>query len=223
MVKVQNLTKTYSDSKGGVQAVKNVTFEVHPNEFVMIQGPSGSGKSTLLFALAGLLQPEEGTVCVEQQNIYELSLESRARFRLNYFGFVFQQFYLVPYLNVIENILLPSITLESALARARADELIQRFNLSERRNHTPQQLSSGEQQRTALARALLNRPKIILADEPTGNLDEENANIVLKTLADFARKEGSVILVTHDERALPYAQRCFKMEQGTLTEKPSFS
>jgi ABC-type lipoprotein export system ATPase subunit len=160
--------------------------------------------------------PTAGRVSVDGQDPYALSSEARARFRASTLGFVFQQFHLVPYLSVMDNILAPSVALPAPDARTRAAELAERFGLTSRADHVPAELSVGERQRVALARALLNRPKVILADEPTGNLDGANAETVLGHLAAFAQDGGTVLLVTHDPRSTGYAQRTLHMEQGRL-------
>ena len=164
-----------------------------------------------------LLKPTEGTVSVGGQNPYTLSPNQRSTLRAKQIGFVFQQFHLIPYLTVRSNILSPAGASHQTDARSRADELIRRFGLEHRIKHVPAELSTGERQRTALARALLNRPGIILADEPTGNLDEKNAEIVLKYLSEFTNNGGAVLLVTHDARAAAYAHRSMQMRDGCIT------
>ena len=212
MLELRNLTKFYS---GSVHAVDGVTLTVAPGEFVAVQGPSGCGKTTLLLAAGGLLKPDGGEVLLEGENPYRLSSEQRARFRAAKIGFVFQQFHLVPYLNVLDNILTPTLALKTD-GDARALELAAQFGLTDRLHHVPAALSTGERQRTALARALLNRPKLLLADEPTGNLDDENGKLVLRHLAEFAKNGGAVLLVTHDPRAGEYTSRTVKMRGGKL-------
>jgi len=211
LLELNNLTKVYSDS---VRAVDRVTLSVEPGEFVAVRGPSGCGKTTLLLAAGGLLAPDEGEVRIAGEDPYRLSPEQRARFRAERIGFVFQQFHLVPYLNVLDNVLVPSLATTSTARRQRAEELVTRFGLGDRLHHVPAQLSTGERQRTALARALLNEPKLVLADEPTGNLDADNARAVLGALAEFARGSGAVLLVTHDPLAAEHAVRSVEMKQG---------
>ncbi|MCX8038572.1 MAG: ABC transporter ATP-binding protein [Candidatus Sumerlaeia bacterium] len=216
MIAVENLCKRFSGPSGIVQALDGVSLQVGEGEFVAVQGPSGCGKTTLLLIVGALLQPTEGRVCVGGANPYELPPDARARFRAQTIGFVFQQFHLVPYLTVRENILAPQLALSVPDAPQRADALLRRFQLADRARHTPDALSTGERQRTALARAFLNRPKVLLADEPTGNLDGDNAEIVLRGLADFAREGGAVLLVTHDVRAAQYASRILRMKDGRI-------
>ena len=215
---VKNLSKRYRGPESVVQALEGVSLSVETGELVVVEGPSGCGKSTLLLAAGGLLAPDEGQVVVDGQNLYELSPDERARFRAENIGFVFQQFHLIPYLSVSDNVLAPCLALPQPDAADRAEELIARFGLMDRRYHVPAELSTGERQRTALARALLNRPKLLLADEPTGNLDPENAEVVLGYLAEFARSGGAVLLVTHDAQAVPYAQRVIHLSEGGLLD-----
>ncbi len=216
MIAVENLRKRFSGPSGVVQALDGVSLQVGEGEFVAVQGPSGCGKTTLLLIVGTLLHPTEGKVCVGGANPYELPLDARARFRAQTIGFVFQQFHLIPYLTVRENILAPQLAVSDPAALQRADDLLRRFQLADRARHTPDTLSTGERQRTALARAFLNRPKVLLADEPTGNLDADNAEIVLRGLADFARDGGAVLLVTHDARAAQYAHRIVRMKNGKV-------
>jgi ABC-type lipoprotein export system ATPase subunit len=214
MIEITNLTKTYHSRGREVAALEGVSLHVKAGEFVAVQGPSGCGKTTLLLAAGGLLMPTSGAITVNRQNPYALSPENRARFRGATIGFVFQQFHLVPYLSVERNILVPSIAVPANHARERARALMDHFQLTGRARHVPAELSTGERQRVALARALLNDPKILLADEPTGNLDGENAEIVLKYVAEFAANGGAVLLVTHDARATRYAHRTVHLRSG---------
>jgi putative ABC transport system ATP-binding protein len=218
MLTIEKITKIYPRSKNKVVAVKDISLTLKAGDFIAVRGPSGCGKSTLLLAAGGLLEPDQGEVRVDNQNIYKLTSEERAKFRAKKIGFVFQQFHLVPYLNVLENILVPSVVIPSPEIKQRALELIEHFKLNGRQSHLPSELSTGEQQRTALARALLNRPKLILADEPTGNLDEENAKAVLDYLSEFCKKGGAVLLVTHDSRAASFVQRTIYLRDGKISE-----
>jgi ABC-type lipoprotein export system ATPase subunit len=211
---ITDLNKCYAGPNGAVQAVTGVSLAIAAGEFVAVQGPSGCGKSTLLLAAGGLLRPDGGKVNVAGQDPYALGPEARAVFRAAHIGFVFQQFHLIPYLSVIDNVLAPTMALSSAGARERAVALIGQFGLQDRQDHLPEQLSVGERQRTALARALLNRPELILADEPTGNLDKDNATAVLDALAGYVRTGGAVLLVTHDAAAAARAGRVVRMAPG---------
>jgi len=219
LLQAENLTKHYPGQNGSpVKALQGISIGLEAGDFVAVQGPSGCGKSTLLLAAGALLQPTGGRVQVNGEDPYALSTEARAEFRARHIGFVFQQFHLVPYLSVRDNILVPTLTGESTAGHKRTDELLGQFNLAHRAEHPPAQLSTGERQRTALARALLNNPKLLLADEPTGNLDRENADIVLGHLKQFAADGGAVLLVTHDPSAAGHADRGIRIEDGRLVE-----
>jgi len=216
---IRNFSKTYRGPDGPVRAVDRVSLSVGAGGFLAVRGPSGCGKTTLLLAAGGLLEPTDGEILVAGQNPYALAPEKRAAFRAATVGFVFQQFHLVPYLNVLDNVLVTSLALPRAAdARARATELIERFGIAHRAHHVPSELSTGERQRVALARALLNRPKLLLADEPTGNLDPENAATVFDHLTAFARDGGAVLLVTHDSASAARAQQIFAFPQGAHVE-----
>lgn len=216
MLSFCEVTRQFRGPEGQVCAVRNISLSVNQGELVAVQGPSGSGKTTLLLMAGGLLKPTEGTVSFGGGNIYALTANQRSALRAKQMGFVFQQFHLIPYLTVWRNVLSPAGASRQPDARSRAKELIHHFNLEHRSKHVPSQLSTGERQRTALARALLNRPGIILADEPTGNLDEANADVVLKYLSEFASAGGAVLLVTHDARAAGYADRTMHMDGGSI-------
>ena len=216
LVDIQDARKTYQGASGQVLAVDGVSLSVDGGEFVAVQGPSGCGKSTMLLIAGGLLTPESGSVQIGGEDPYVLTADARSKFRADNIGFVFQQFHLVPYLSVLDNALAPSIATGAKDAEQRARELLDQFGLSHRLEHTPGELSSGERQRTALARALLNEPKVLLADEPTGNLDTENATEVLKHLREFAASGGAVLLVTHDAQAAAAADRIIHLRDGKL-------
>ena len=213
---MNSITKIYTGRSGSVVALVTASITVEAGEFMAVQGPSGSGKTTLLLTAGGLLFPDEGVVAINDVDIYDLHFEDRALFRASHIGFVFQQFHLVPYLSVLDNVLVPSIAVDNPDADNRARELLDRFNMTSRLYHVPSELSTGERQRTALARALLNNPRLLLADEPTGNLDRENADIVLSTFNEFAQAGGSVLMVTHDETISDYAHRSARCELGRI-------
>ena len=212
------LSKNYRRGQETVRAVEEVSLEIAPGELVAVQGPSGCGKTTLLLAAGGLLHPTGGEVRVDGQDLYKLAPAQRARVRALKIGFVFQQFHLLPYLSVLDNILTPELALSESNRRRRAEELAVRFGLQERLQHVPAELSTGERQRVALARALLNEPRVLLADEPTGNLDRDNATAVLDHLAAFAGDGGAVLLVTHDAAAAQKARRVLRMKSGRLVD-----
>ena len=209
---LEGIEKTYQGRTGPVRAVSPMSLEVAAGEFVALQGPSGSGKTTVLLCAGGLLRPDSGRVTIEGRDLYALSTEDRARLRASAIGFIFQEFHLLPYLSVLDNVLVPSLGKNSPEAARRAEELIDRFSLGPRARHLPAELSTGERQRVALARALLNRPRLLLADEPTGNLDPENGRAVLDHLTGFSREGGAVLLVTHDEEAAARAGRRVRLE-----------
>jgi len=216
VLEIENLSKSFQGPGGLVRALVDVSLNVAPGEFVAVQGPSGCGKTTLLLSAGGLQEPDGGSVVVDGRDLYGFSPEERARYRAGRIGFVFQQFHLIPYLNVLDNVLAASIAVRDGKARERAVELIEHFGLTDRVRHVPAELSTGERQRVALARALLNRPKLLLADEPTGNLDEENAQVVLGYLKEFAGLGGAVLLVTHDAEAADVADRMVRFADGKL-------
>jgi putative ABC transport system ATP-binding protein len=218
MVEFKNVTKIFDGPEGKVTALDKVSLSVQPGEFLAVCGPSGCGKTTLLLTAGGLLRPSNGQVNLDGSDPYGVSPEMRSKMRARMIGFVFQQFHLIPYLTVRQNILAPSLALPAKEADQRAQELISRFGLDDRAGHVPAQISTGQRQRTALARALLNKPKIILADEPTGNLDEDNANTVLGYLSQYVAGGGCVLLVTHDVRTAARATRSLKMSRGQLVE-----
>jgi len=218
LLHIDELKKAYRAAGKGVRAVDGFSLSVAAGEFVAVRGPSGCGKTTLLLAAGGLLRPDAGRVTIAGQDPYALSAEERARFRATHVGFVFQQFHLVPYLTVLENVLAAAIARPAADARERAEGLLASFGLADRAAHVPAELSTGERQRAALARALLNQPKVILADEPTGNLDPASAEVVLGRLKEFAGQGGAVLLVTHDPLAAEYASRSVGMMAGRLAQ-----
>jgi putative ABC transport system ATP-binding protein len=218
MLEFKNISKWFNGTKGKVTALKDVSFSVRPGELLAIRGPSGCGKTTLLLTAGGLLRPSDGKVNLDAQDPYALSPEMRSKLRAGTIGFVFQQFHLIPYLTVRQNIMTASLAVPMKEASEKARQLISRFGLDDRADHVPAKLSTGERQRTALARALLNEPKVILADEPTGNLDEDNAQTVLGCLSQYVSDGGCVLLVTHDTRAAAHATRSLQMSRGQLVE-----
>ena len=219
---IYNLNKRFSRNGGTVTALEGVSLSVSAGEFVSVQGPSGCGKTTLLLAAGALLEPDGGGVTFEGRNPYELRPDDRAAFRAENIGFVFQQFHLLAYLDVLGNVLAAALARPGRPARdadRRARELIARFGLDDRIAHFPAELSTGERQRVALARAMLNSPRLILADEPTGNLDDANGQIVLDCLGEFAQAGGGVLLATHDHAAARYAQRIIHLEKGCVVDR----
>jgi putative ABC transport system ATP-binding protein len=218
MVTAGALTKTIQNAGRRVEILRGISFEILAGQFVAIMGASGSGKSTLLGLLAGLDSPTSGTVVLDGQEITALEEDQLAAVRGRKIGFVFQSYQLIPTLTAEENVLLPAdLAGDIAGARERVRELLDRVGLTERRDHYPVQLSGGEQQRVALARAFMLRPPILMADEPTGNLDSVNGRHVLELLLDLNRREGTtLILVTHDRDLSAYAGRRITLRDGEI-------
>jgi putative ABC transport system ATP-binding protein len=220
MIQVQNVSKLFQTRNGPVAALEGVSLDVAPGQFVVVRGPSGSGKTTLLLALGGMQRPSQGRILIDNQDLYALSPRQRAKFRARRIGFVFQMFHLVPYLSVLDNVLLAAKAAgNSAMAgnptdADRARDLLTHLGLAHRLTHTPGELSAGERQRAALARALINTPGLILADEPTGNLDPENAAEVVRALNDYRKSGGTVIFVTHGHAADDHADHIIHLHQG---------
>lgn len=215
MLAIEDLGKSYRTRAGEVKALDGVSLQIEKGEFVVVSGPSGSGKTTLLLMIAAMLRPSRGVVRFHGQDVYQMTGPDRARFRAANIGFVFQMFHLVPYLNVLENVLVAGGAVRK-MDKARAEELLQRLGLHHRIRHRPSELSAGEKQRTAMARALLNRPRLILADEPTGNLDPENARSVLQHLQEFQRGGGTVIVATHGPAVQEFATRTIYLRDGRV-------
>jgi len=216
MVVLENVVKTYRSRRGDVKALDDINLRIEKGKFVVICGPSGSGKTTLLMTIAGMQHPTKGKVTVGQNNLYALSSRARAKFRAENIGFVFQMFHLIPYLNIIENVALAGGAEVDKNKKAQANELIEQFGLAGRNYHKPPELSAGEKQRTAIARALLNQPKIVLADEPTGNLDPDNAATVLGYLSEFHHNGGTVIFATHGTEAEQFADCIIHLRNGRI-------
>jgi len=218
MLKIEDISKTYDTAHGRVAALAGVSAEIKKGEFAVVRGPSGCGKTTLLLMLGGMLHPTSGAVTVADQRLYELAANKRARFRSEQIGFVFQMFHLVAYLSVLENVLLAGGSRgRKADDRGRAEELLKQFGLADRITHKPSELSAGERQRTAIARALFNRPSVLLADEPTGNLDPDNAAETVRFLKEYQKEQGgTVVMVTHSDGADAAADRIVRMKAGKL-------
>ena len=216
MIRCDEVTKIFRKNGTEVTSLDRFTAEVAEGEFVAVRGPSGCGKTTLLLTLGGMQRPSDGSVQLGGRDLYALSPAERAGLRSSEIGFVFQMFHLVPYLDLLGNVLLACPGKPSAEVRQRASGLMDELGLADRASHRPGELSAGERQRLAVARALLNRPKLILADEPTGNLDPENAAEVIRHLAEFHRGGGTVVLVTHGTATDAHADRTLRLEQGRL-------
>jgi putative ABC transport system ATP-binding protein len=213
---ITGATKNYRAAGRTVTALDNVSLVARRGEFVTIAGKSGSGKTTLLLCCGGLLHPDAGSITLGGIDVYAAPAQDRIRLRAQEIGFVFQQFHLIPYLTVAENIMVPRFAVKSNHPEKRAAELSELLNLNHRATHFPDQLSTGEKQRVALARAFLNHPSLILADEPTGNLDGENAEIVIGFLSNFAAHGGTVLLVTHDSSLFDQGDSRYRMSGGSV-------
>lgn len=219
ILKIENLSKTYGEGETKVEALKNASFTVAKGEFVSIVGPSGSGKSTLLNLMGALDNPTSGKVFLDDRNIFTLKEEELAVFRRRNIGFIFQAYNLVPELNVEENIILPLLLDYKKPDKEHIDELLNILGLTERKHHLPSQLSGGQQQRVAIGRALVAKPVIILADEPTGNLDSKNSRDVIDLMKLSVDKyKQTLIMITHNENYASYADRVFGVEDGEVTE-----
>lgn len=219
LLEVQNLSKTYGTGEAAVHALKNVGFSVPKGEFVAVVGESGSGKSTLLNMIGGLDTPSGGKVLIDGNDIFAMKDSALTIFRRRNIGFVFQSFNLVPELTVEQNIIFPLLLDYRKPDEKYLDELLDVLNLKERRKHLPSQLSGGQQQRAAIGRALITRPALILADEPTGNLDTQNSSEVIALLNEASKKyEQTIIMITHNRAIAQTADRVLQVSDGILTD-----
>ncbi len=219
ILKVENLTKSYGKGEAKVDAIKNINLSINKGEFVAIVGPSGSGKSTLLHLLGGVDKPTSGKVYINDVDIYNLKEKDLSIFRRRNVGLIYQFYNLIPVLSVKENILLPSELDNRKIDKDYLDDLLKTLGLKERANHLPNELSGGQQQRTSIGRALINRPSIVLADEPTGNLDSKNSKEVLELLKLSVRKYNqTLIMITHDPSIALQADRVITIEDGTIKQ-----
>lgn len=217
-IKLTDISKSYGQGQAAVQALRNVDLTIEQGEFAAVMGPSGSGKSTLLAVLGALTPPTSGQYQVDGIDLNQLGSDQRADFRREYLGFVFQDFNLVPYLNLAENVMLPLVTkkMPAADKRELAELALGRVGLADKLSRLPSQVSGGEQERAAVARALVNRPPILLADEPTGNLDAATSNEVMELLAELGRQGMTIVMVTHSADCAAYASRLLSMADGRL-------
>jgi putative ABC transport system ATP-binding protein len=218
LIEVHGLGKEYPSGEGAVQAIREMDFFIDDGEFVAIMGQSGSGKSTLLSVLGGLNHPSRGKVLIDALNLYELSSEQRADFRSEYIGFIFQSFQLIPYLTVKENVKMPmAITgIKDKVQDEMAMNVLERVGLGQKADRLPDQLSGGEQERVAIARAIVNRPPILLADEPTGNLDSDTSEEIMKLLQQLNREGLTIIMVTHNPESCRYSERTIRVKDGDI-------
>lgn len=219
ILKVENLSKVYGKGENQVHALKDISFSVEKGEFVAIIGPSGSGKSTLLHLLGGVDTPSSGKVLVDQTDMYALGETQLAVFRRRQIGLIYQFYNLIPVLTVEENITLPLLLDGHKVNKQELNDIVRTLNIEERLNHLPNQLSGGQQQRVSIGRALINHPAIILADEPTGNLDSKNSKEIMDMLVMFNKRfNQTLIVITHDERIALQADRIITIEDGTLAK-----
>ena len=220
MLDLQNVSKSYNAGGGKVPALHGLDLTLDRGDFLVAWGPSGSGKTTLLLMMGGMLTPDEGSVRFHGQDIYSWSSLRRNQYRRSSVGFVFQRFFLVPHLNVRDNILMPaSFNKDGARVHDRATELAERLQLTHRLDHYPSQLSVGEQQRAAIARGLVCENELILADEPTGNLDERNVDLIARCFKEEQAAGRTLIVVTHDRVLLDIASRQVHLEAGHLVKQ----
>lgn len=217
ILKVENLTKTYGKGDTMVKALDNVSFKVEKGEFLAIVGPSGSGKSTLLHLLGGVDRPDSGKVFIDGTDIYDLNETNLAIFRRRQVGLIYQFYNLIPVLNVEENITLPMLLDGQKPDSDRLDKVLSILQLSDRKKHLPNQLSGGQQQRVSIGRAIINNPSIVLADEPTGNLDSKNSEDIIELLKDSNKRYNqTLIVITHDENIALQADRVIAIEDGKI-------
>lgn len=218
ILRVENLTKIYGKGDNMVKALDGVSFSVQKGEFIAIIGPSGSGKSTLLHIIGGVDKPTSGKVYTGGQDVYAQNDEELAIFRRRQVGLIYQFYNLIPVLNVVENITLPVLLDGREVNEERLDELLTTLKLKGRENHLPNQLSGGQQQRVSIGRALMNAPAVVLADEPTGNLDSKNSQEIVELLKLSNKKFGqTLIVITHDENIALQADRIIAIEDGRIT------
>ncbi len=218
ILEIKNLCKVYGEGETRVDALKNISFDVDQGEFVAVVGPSGSGKSTLLHILGGVDVPTSGVVRIAGTDIGKLDENKLAIFRRRQIGLIYQFYNLIPILNVEENLTLPILLDGKKPDQKLLEDLVEKLGLSERRSHLPNQLSGGQQQRVSIGRALMNHPALLLADEPTGNLDTENSKEIIALLRKFNRENNqTVIIITHDERIALSADRVITIEDGRIT------
>lgn len=217
LIKTVKLNKTYGKGESAVVAVNDIDLTINKGEFTAIVGTSGSGKSTLMHLLGGVDDPTSGKVLIEGEDIFALKDEKRSIFRRRKIGFIFQEYNLIPILTVEENIIMPILLDGNKVDKEEVDELLERLGLADRRNHLPSQLSGGQQQRVAIGRAIVNRPTLILADEPTGNLDKRNSEEVINIMFEAVRdRNETLVIVTHEMDIAAMADRIIHLEDGKI-------
>jgi putative ABC transport system ATP-binding protein len=218
-IKAVGLTKIYQKGNQEIVPLRDITFTVQPSEFISLMGPSGSGKTTLLNLLAGIDSPSRGTLEIAGCSLDQMNREKLTKWRSENVGYIFQLYHLMPVLTTFENVELPLLlqNLSKKERRDRVEKVIDQVGLSDRLEHFPRELSGGQEQRVAIARALVADPSLIVADEPTGDLDRDSADEILQILEDLAAKQGkTIVMVTHDPKAAARATRCLQLEKGSL-------
>ena len=220
-IMVENIAKQYGSGDAAVKALRSVTFDIQEGEFVGVMGESGSGKSTLLSVMGALNTPTSGKYTVDGIEVYDLNSEQRADFRREFLGFVFQSFYLIPYLTVLENVTLPLTTLKMKVQEKRnmAGYALERVGLGSKSNRLPSEISGGEQERVAIARAIANEPPILLADEPTGNLDSKTSKGIMDLFQKLNVDGTTIVMVTHNRDCANYAKRILEVSDGLLAQQ----
>ena len=219
-IQAENLIKQYGTGDAAVVAVGGMSFHIQMGEFVAVMGESGSGKSTLLTMMGALNTPSSGEYSVDGLEVYELGQDQRADFRREFLGFVFQSFHLVPYLTVLENVMLPLVTVKTngRSKRAKAEDTLSRVGLHSKAHRLPGEISGGEQERVAIARAIVNEPPILLADEPSGNLDSKTSREVMDLLRLLNEEGTTIVMVTHSTECAGYARRMLRISDGLLED-----
>jgi putative ABC transport system ATP-binding protein len=222
-IEAKSLLKQYGNGDAVVSAICGITFEIESGEFVGVMGESGAGKSTLLSLMGAMNQPTSGQYVVDDIDVYSLGQERRADFRREFLGFVFQSFHLLPYLTVAENVMLPLAIVKAngKEKRTMADEALERVGLTGKANRLPSQISGGEKERVAIARAIVNEPPLLLADEPTGNLDTKTTKEIMELLSGLNEEGMTIVMVTHSPECASYAQRILRVSDGLLVEQES--
>ena len=217
-VHAQQLVKQYGSGESCVNAISGISFTIEEGEFVAIMGESGAGKSTLLAVLGAINEPTSGRLSVDDIDVYSLKPEQRADFRREYLGFIFQSFHLVPYLTVLENVMLPLAVVDAGrkVKRQMAADALEQVGLLDKAERLPNQISGGEKERVAVARAVVNKPPVLLADEPTGNLDSGNSNEIMKLLQALNRDGTTIVMVTHSHDCARFARRTLQVSDGVI-------
>jgi putative ABC transport system ATP-binding protein len=219
LAELEGITKTYKQADREIEVLKGISLSIDSGEFIALQGPSGSGKSTLMHILGLLDRPSKGRYLLRQQDVSALSDNALSAIRNRTVGFIFQTFYLIPYVSAVENVMLPGLYSRTAARelRQRAEQILDQVGLGDRMHFKPNQLSGGQQQRVAMARALVNNPRLLLADEPTGQLDSQTSGEIMRLIARIHEQGLTVVLVTHDDGVAGYARRRIRLSDGRIT------